>query len=63
MMEHQKKGCVEIEDWGFCVSFELGFQENFIYTIHLAAKILQNDAKSRYTKAGFKKKLQEFEQL
>ena len=26
---------VEIEDWGFSVHFELGFQENSIYTLHL----------------------------
>ena len=26
---------IEIEDWGFSVHFELGFQENSIYTLHL----------------------------
>ena len=51
-----EKGCVEIEDWGFSVHFGLGFQENSItlYTFVLVPKILQNGAKSRYTKAGFK---------
>ena len=37
-----KKGCVEIEDWGFSVHFLLGFQENSIYTLtYVLAKILQ----------------------
>ena len=51
-----EKGCVEIKDWGFSALFGLGFQENSIYTVHLClvAKILQNGAKSTYTKAGFK---------
>ena len=30
-----KKGCVEIEDWGFSVDFGFGFQECSIYTLHL----------------------------
>ena len=30
-----KKGCNEIEDWGFYVHYGLGFQENSIYTLHL----------------------------
>ena len=30
-----EKGCFEIEDWGFCVHFVLGFQGNSIYTLHL----------------------------
>ena len=33
--EHQKKGCVEIEDWGFSVHFVLGIQINSIYNLHL----------------------------
>ena len=51
-----EKGCVQIEDWGFSALFGLGFQENSIYTVHLClvAKILQNCAKSTYTKAVFK---------
>ena len=31
----EKKGCIEIEDWGFSVHSGLGFQENSIYTLHL----------------------------
>ena len=30
-----EKGCVEIEDWGSSVHFGLGFQENFIFILHL----------------------------
>ena len=33
--ETSKKGCVEIEDWGFSVHFLLEFQENSVYTLHL----------------------------
>ena len=29
------KGCIEIEDWGFSVYFQLEFQENSVYTWHL----------------------------
>ena len=42
------KGCVEIDDWGFSVHFEFGFQENSIYTLHLCFKLryyIQNGAK------------------
>ena len=51
-----EKECVEIKDWGFSALFGLGFQENSIYTVLLClvAKILQNGAKSTYTKVGFK---------
>ena len=30
-----EKECVEIEEWGFSIHFELEFQENSIYTLHL----------------------------
>ena len=30
-----EKGCIEIEGWDFSLHFELGFQENSIYTLHL----------------------------
>ena len=30
-----KKGCIEIEDWGFSVRFVLEFQDNSIYTLNL----------------------------
>ena len=30
-----KKGCIEIEDWGFSVPFVLEFQDNSIYTLNL----------------------------
>ena len=53
--ETSKKGCVEIDDWGFSVHFGLGFQENSMYTLHyVLAKILQNGAKFKYSKTGFK---------
>ena len=29
------KGYAGIEDWGFSLHFGLGFQENFICTLHL----------------------------
>ena len=41
-----KKGCVEIEDWGFSVHFVLGFQGNPIHTLLFRlAMILHNGAK------------------
>ena len=51
-----EKGCVEIEDRGFSALFGLGFKKiQFpLYTYVLVAKILQDGAKSKYTKAGFK---------
>ena len=53
--ETSKKGCVEIDDWGFSVHFGLGFKENSMYTLHyVLAKILQNGAKFKYSKTGFK---------
>ena len=51
-----EKECIEIEDWGFSVHFGLGFKKIpfTLDTYVLVAKILQNGAKFRYTKAGFK---------
>ena len=51
-----EKGCIQKEDWGFSVQFGLGFKKIpfTLYTYVLVAKILQNGAKSRYIKAGFK---------
>ena len=56
MREYRKKGALKLKieasqyilDWGFNkILFTL-------YTYVLVARILQNGAKSRYTKAGFK---------
>ena len=50
-----EKGCVEIENWGFSVQFWLGFKKiPFTLYPYVLAKILQNGAKFRYAKAGFK---------
>ena len=51
-----EKECIEIEDWGFSVHFGLGFKKIpfTLDTYVLVVKILQNGAKFRYTKAGFK---------
>ena len=54
--ETSEKGCIEIKDWGFSVHFGLGFKKiPFTFdTYVLVAKILQNGAKFRCTKAGLK---------
>ena len=60
-----KKGCVEIEDWSFFVHFILGFQENFICTLHLYFSQDITKLCKVYTKTGswFKKSHEEFGQF
>ena len=53
----RKKGALKSKIEASVYPLNWGFKKIFIYTMHLAAKVLQNDAKSRYTKAGFKTKI------
>ena len=56
MMEHQKKGVLKLKIEASLYTLDWGFKKIpfTLYTYVLVAKILQNGAKFRYTKAGFK---------
>ena len=52
----EKKGCVEIEDWGLHLyTLDWGCKK-ILFTLYsyVLAEILQNSAKFRYAEAGFK---------
>ena len=60
-----KKGCVEIEDWGFSVHFVLGFQGNSIHTLlfRFSYDIAQWCKVYTKTRSCFQKSHDEFGQL
>ena len=56
MREHWKKGALKLKIEASQYILDWGFKKMLftLYTYVLVARILQNGAKSRYTKAGFK---------
>ena len=61
--EYEKKSALKQKIDASLYTLDQGFKKiSFALYTYVLAKILQNDAKFRYAKAGFKK-LQEFEQL
>ena len=56
MREHRKKGALKLKIEASQYILDWGFKKMLftLYTYVLVARILQNGAKSRYTKAGFK---------
>ena len=56
MREHQKKGALKQKIEASLYTLEWGFKKIpfTLYTYYILAKILQNGAKFRYAKAGFK---------
>ena len=55
MMEHQKKGVLKLKIEASLYTLDWGFKKiPFTLYTYVLAKILQNGAKFRYTKAGFK---------
>ena len=55
MMEHQKKGVLKQKIESSLYTLEWGFKRiPFTLYTYVLAKILQNDTKFRYAKAGFK---------
>ena len=56
MREHQKKSALKQKTEASICTLDWGFKKIpfTLYTSVLVAKILQNGAKSRYKKAGFK---------